>query len=156
MPPIPNWNERHSSRLKKPLASNPDLAEAYLARAQLTWNLRNGFPHERAIADLRRAIVSNPNLAEAHVELGKLYFHIGLIPESIAANEEAVRLDPRASDVVTNRLVGATSGQWHDRVGPRRGRPKSAVAGAVTRLRAGVPGHDRRRDCRTRATRLVD
>jgi TolB-like protein len=92
--------------IEKALATNPDLAEAYLARAQLTWNLRNGFPHERAIADLRRAIENNPNLAEAHVELGKLYLHIGLIDKSIAANTEALRLEPRSTAAV-QRLVGA-------------------------------------------------
>ncbi|HET9474175.1 MAG TPA: tetratricopeptide repeat protein, partial [Steroidobacteraceae bacterium] len=43
-----------------------------LARAQLTWNLRNRFPHERAIVDLQRALSINPNLAEAYVELGKV------------------------------------------------------------------------------------
>ena len=92
--------------IEKALAINPDLAEAYLARAQLTWNLRNGFPHERAIADLRRAIENNPNLVEAHIELGKLYVHIGLIEKSIAANTEALRLDPR-SPLALQRLVGA-------------------------------------------------
>ncbi len=92
--------------IEQALAINPDLAEAYLARAQLMWNLRNGFPHERAIADVKRAIASNPSLAEAHIELGKLYFHIGLIDESIVANEEALRLDPRASPPL-QRLIGA-------------------------------------------------
>lgn len=92
--------------IQRALAINPDLAEAYLARAQLTWNLRNGFPHERAIADLHRAIKANPSLAEAHVELGKVYVHVGLIDKSIAANQEALRLDPRAT-AATQRLIAA-------------------------------------------------
>ena len=57
--------------IQRALAINPEQAEAYLARAQLTWNLRNGFPHERAITDLRRALSINPNLADAYVELEK-------------------------------------------------------------------------------------
>ena len=92
--------------IEKALAINPDLAEAYLARAQLPWNLRNGFPHERAIIDLRRAIENNPNLAEAHIEIGKIYSHIGLIEKSVAASAEALRLDPR-STVALRRLIDA-------------------------------------------------
>ena len=103
----PELERKAFVEIEKALAINPDLAEAYLARAQLTWNLRNGFPHEGAIADLRRAIALNPNLAVAHLELGKLYFHIGLIDQTIAANEEALRLDPGANVAATNRLVGA-------------------------------------------------
>lgn len=103
----PELERKASVEIEKALAINPDLAEAYLARAQLIWNLRNGFPHERAIADLRRAIALNPNLAVAHVELGKLYLHIGLLDQSIAANEEALRLDPGANVGATNRMVAA-------------------------------------------------
>ena len=102
----PSLEQKAFLEIQKSLAINPDQAEAYLARAQLIWNLRNGFPHERAIADVRRAIAHNPNLAEAHVELGKLYWHIGLTDKSIAANEEALRLDPR-STLAVQRLVGA-------------------------------------------------
>ena len=80
--------------IERALALNPNQAEAYLARAQLTWNLRNGFPHERAVTDLRRALSINPNLAEAYSELGKIYYHIGLTERAVEANEQAQRLDP--------------------------------------------------------------
>ena len=93
----PELERKAFVEIEKALAINPDLAEAYLARAQLIWNLRNGFPHERAIADVRRALANNPNLAEAHVELGKFYYHIGLTDQAIAANQEALRLDPRST-----------------------------------------------------------
>lgn len=90
--------------ISKALAVNPDQAEAYLARAQLIWNVRNGFPHERAVADLRRALAINPNLAEAHLELGKIYYHIGLTDKAVAANEEVLRLDPSSWDAERRRL----------------------------------------------------
>lgn len=80
--------------IQRALALNPNQAEAYLARAQLTWNLRNGFPHEQAVSDLRRALSINPNLAEAYVELGKVYYHIGLTDKAVEVNEQAQRLDP--------------------------------------------------------------
>ena len=52
----PVIEQRAFVEIQRALAINPEQAEAYLARAQLTWNLRNGFPHERAITDLRRAL----------------------------------------------------------------------------------------------------
>jgi serine/threonine-protein kinase len=102
----PELERRAFIAIEKALAINPDLADAYLARAQLMWNLRNGFPHERTIEDLRRAVALNPNLAEAHIELGKLYYHVGLIDAAVAANQQALRLDPR-STVARNRFVAA-------------------------------------------------
>ena len=102
----PALEQKAFVEIEKALASNPDLAEAFLARSQLIWNLRNGFPHEKAIADVRRAIESNPNLAEAYIELGKLYLHTGLIDKSLEANRHALELDPR-SITATQRLVGA-------------------------------------------------
>ena len=102
----PELERRAFISIQKALTINPDLAEAYLARAQLIWNLRNGFPHERTIADLRRAIANNPNLAEAHIELGKLYSHIGLIDNAIAANRHALVLDP-LSTAARQRLISA-------------------------------------------------
>ena len=90
----PVLEQRAYLELQRALLTNPNQAEAYLARAQLTWTLRNRFPHEPAIRDLRRALSINPNLAEAYVELGKVYFHIGLTDQALDANEQAQRLDP--------------------------------------------------------------
>ena len=80
--------------VERALALDPDLAEAYLARAQLIWTLPNRFPHERALHDLKQAIALNPSLADAHRELGKVFLHVGLLEESIAANTRALRLNP--------------------------------------------------------------
>jgi TolB-like protein/tetratricopeptide (TPR) repeat protein len=92
--------------IRKALAIDPNLAEAYLARAQLKWSLGYRFPHPEAISDLRRALRINPSLAEAHIELGKIYLHIGLTDKAIDANEQAERLDPGAASPL-NRRVGA-------------------------------------------------
>ena len=80
--------------IDKALTIDPDLAEAYLARAQLTWTAVNEFPHEAAIDDLRRAVAINPNLAQAYIELGKVYYHIGLTDKALEAHDRAERLDP--------------------------------------------------------------
>ena len=92
--PDPVLEQQAYVELQRALMINPNQAEAYLARAQLTWTLRNRFPHEAAIGDLRRALSINPNLSEAYVELGKVYFHIGLTDRAVEANDQAQRLDP--------------------------------------------------------------
>jgi tetratricopeptide (TPR) repeat protein len=107
----PEFERKAFIEIEKALAINPDQAEAHLARAQLIWNFRNGFPHERAIADLRRALSSNPNLAEAHVELGKVYYHIGLLDKAIAENSEALKLDPLAAIADRRRIAAMIDAQ---------------------------------------------
>jgi serine/threonine-protein kinase len=92
----PALEQKAFLEIERAVAINPDQAEAYLARSQLTWNLRNGFPHERAITDLQRALSINPNLADAYVELGKVYVHIGLTDKAVEANDQGQRLDPSA------------------------------------------------------------
>jgi TolB-like protein/Flp pilus assembly protein TadD len=88
------WEQKAFLAIDKALALDADLAEGYLARAQLAWSLPNGFPHERAVRDLQRAIAIKPSLADAHIELGKIYVHIGLLDKAILENAQALRLDP--------------------------------------------------------------
>ena len=88
------FDEKAFLEIQRALAIDPNLPEAYLARAQLTWTARNRFPHEAAITDLRRALALNANLADAHLELEKVYYHIGLTDKVIAAGEQVQRLDP--------------------------------------------------------------
>jgi eukaryotic-like serine/threonine-protein kinase len=102
--------------VEQALALNPDQAEAYLARAQLVWTLRNGFPHESAVADLRQALAINPNLAEAYVELGKIYYHVGLTEKAVEANERALRLDPAESSAARRRFLALADARRLDAV----------------------------------------
>jgi serine/threonine protein kinase/tetratricopeptide (TPR) repeat protein len=99
------WEQKAILAVEKALATEPELAEGYLARAQLVWTLPNGFPHDRAVADLKHAIALNPNLAEAYVELGKVYLHIGLLDKSIEANSRALRLDPENIEAKGRRIA---------------------------------------------------
>jgi serine/threonine protein kinase/tetratricopeptide (TPR) repeat protein len=94
--------------IQKALSLKADLGEAYLARAQLTWNLSKGFPHERAVADLRKALKCNPNLAEAYAELSKVFYHVGLTDKAVEANDNAERLDPSAKITGGRRLRALT------------------------------------------------
>jgi TolB-like protein/DNA-binding winged helix-turn-helix (wHTH) protein/tetratricopeptide (TPR) repeat protein len=100
------WDEQAFVQIQRALAIDPNLPEAYLARAQLTWTARNRFPHEAAIRDLRRALSLNPNLADAYQELEKVYYHLGLTDKVIAAGRQVQRLDP-AQALFSNRTFRA-------------------------------------------------
>jgi TolB-like protein len=99
------WEQKAILAVDKALAIEPQLAEGYLARAQLVWTLPNGFPHDRAVADLKHAVALNANLAEAYVELGKVYLHIGVLDKSIEANSLALRLDPENIAAKARRIA---------------------------------------------------
>ncbi len=88
------WETKAYVATEKALSLDPNLAEAHLAKANLTWTLSNGFPHEKAIKELKHAIELNPNFTEAHESLGSIYFHIGLFDEALAELRFALKLDP--------------------------------------------------------------
>ena len=88
------YQEKAYVSIERALALDPDLAEAYAARALLAWTLANGFPHETAAADLRRALELDPNLADARWLLGRIYAHVGLLDASLGQFEIAQRLAP--------------------------------------------------------------
>ena len=78
------------SDYEKALALNKDFIEARIFMANLFTD--TGRP-EDAVPLLRQAISDNQNNAEAHWELGYAYRFAGLLKESIAAGENARRLD---------------------------------------------------------------
>ena len=92
--PRREWEEKASAEIEKALSLDPNLPEAYLARAQVLWTRLNNFPHERAARDLRRALSLNPSLAEAHSFLALIYFHVGLFEKSEEELKLARKLDP--------------------------------------------------------------
>ena len=100
------YDERAFLGIRRALTIDPNLPEAYLARAQLTWTARNRFPHEVAIADLRRALALNANLADAHLELEKVFYHLGLTDKVIAEGEQVQQLDPSQA-ISSNRTFRA-------------------------------------------------
>ena len=92
--PDRSWQEKAYAEIAKALADDTELAEAYLARGNLTWTWPNGFPHERAVRDYQRALALNPSLGDARVALARLYQHIGLLDEALVQLQEALRVEP--------------------------------------------------------------
>jgi TolB-like protein/predicted Ser/Thr protein kinase len=88
------WRRKAEEQIEKALALDPNLPDACLSRGALAWTLENGFPHEEAAVDFHRAIEANPNLAGAHAALASLYYHVGLLDESLAEYAKALKIDP--------------------------------------------------------------
>jgi serine/threonine protein kinase/TolB-like protein len=99
-------DQKAFAEITQALATDPTLAEAFLARAQLQWTAAQGFPHEAAVSDLVRATSINPNLADAYLELEKVYYHIGLTDHAVKAHEQVNRLDPFQAET-SNRAFRA-------------------------------------------------
>src|SRR5204862_4354209 len=76
------------------LRLDPDLADAYFARAIIQWTHRHGFPHEQAIAELKQAIALEPSFAEAHHWLGTVFAHVGLLEKAEQELRSALQLEP--------------------------------------------------------------
>jgi tetratricopeptide (TPR) repeat protein len=88
------YSEKAYIEAEKSLYLNSELGEGYFARAYCSWNFQNKFPHEKTIREYKKAIALNPDLDEAYHYLGILYYHVGLIQESIDAFSKALKINP--------------------------------------------------------------
>lgn len=99
--PDKKWREQAFVALEKALSLDPDLPEAYLARATLIWIPENHFPHELAVAEVKRAISLQPNFAEARRYLSSIYSHIGLHQKAFEQVHIALTLNPHDPETLT-------------------------------------------------------
>jgi serine/threonine-protein kinase len=97
--PNPAWEERAFVEIEKALALDPNLAEAYQQKGNLTWTRANGFPHEAAAKLHRKATALKPSLVEPHNSLGAIYMHVGLFDRALAEYDSARTLDPTTTFV---------------------------------------------------------
>jgi TolB-like protein/class 3 adenylate cyclase/Tfp pilus assembly protein PilF len=93
--PQKKWREQAFVALEKALTLNPELPEAYLARAKLLWIHENGFPHEQTVLEVKRAIALQPNFTEARRFLSATYSHIGLHEKASEELQKALELNPQ-------------------------------------------------------------
>ena len=87
-------NERVEENINKALALDSDLAEAYVARADLT--LKRDWDFPRVEADLLRAIELEPNNDAAHWLYALLSSYRGRFDQAMAEIETALVIDPGA------------------------------------------------------------
>ena len=97
--PNPAWPERAFVEIEKALALDPNLAEAYQQKGNLTWTKPNGFPHEVAAKLHRKAAALKPSFVDPHASLGVIYMHVGLLDRALAEYDTALALDPTTAFV---------------------------------------------------------
>jgi serine/threonine protein kinase len=102
----PTAEERAFVAVEKALSLRPDLAEVYVARGDLLWTEKNGFPHADALRDYRRAMELNPKLAEAHSSAARVLAHVGLQAEARRHMEKASELQPAGILTRLNTMWG--------------------------------------------------
>ena len=71
---------------------DPGQGQIHLNRAFITWSWYRGWRIVEGIREIRRAIELTPTLAD--LELGSLYYHLGLFEEWKRANERLVAMNP--------------------------------------------------------------
>lgn len=77
---VERWGERADAEARAALASNPDLAEAHLARAAVA--RKREFDWNATISSARRALALNPNLEQARFFMAAAYYHNGFMEEA--------------------------------------------------------------------------
>jgi tetratricopeptide (TPR) repeat protein len=92
--PNPAWEERAFVEIEKAIALDPNLAEAYQEKGDLTWTRANGFPHEAAAKLHRQAVGLKPSFVDPHNSLASIYMHVGLLDRALAEYDTALALDP--------------------------------------------------------------
>jgi len=103
--------QKARAALDRATALEPDLAEAYVVRANLMLPPR--IQWVEAVPELRKALSINPNSDEAHSLLARAYVHLGFFEEGRAAALKALEISP--GDALA-RLHVAEGLQWSGRL----------------------------------------
>ena len=100
-------NRRARALFERAIALDPSYARAYAALSRThnyDWRYRwSGDPTESNAVSLelaRRAVSLDESDARGHAELGWVYLYRHQLPQSIAAYETALRLNPNAADIM--------------------------------------------------------
>ena len=91
------WAERAREEIKRAHALDPQLAETHVARHYLLGSAYEGWQTEAAVRELLLAQRLNPNVG--HVELGSIYYHLGLEDLGDRAYQRALDIDPTSEHV---------------------------------------------------------
>lgn len=96
------WAERAKEEINRAEALDPQLAETHVARHYLLGSAYEGWKTEAAVRELLLAQQINPNVG--HVELGSIYYHLGLEDLGDRAYQRALDIDP-TSEYVKNMIT---------------------------------------------------
>jgi tetratricopeptide (TPR) repeat protein len=91
------WAERAREEINRADALDPQLAETHVARHYLLGSAYEGWQTEAAVRELLLAQRLNPNVG--HVELGSIYYHLGLEDLGDRAYQRALDIDPTSEHV---------------------------------------------------------
>lgn len=91
------WAERTREEINRADALDPQLAETHVARHYLLGSAYEGWQTESAVRELLLAQQLNPNVG--HVELGSIYYHLGLEDLGDRAYQRALDIDPTSEHV---------------------------------------------------------
>ena len=83
----PKWVERGDAACNKALQLDPNLAEALVARARISYSQRK---HDQAIEFAKRAIALKPDCEGVYNVLGRVYFASGRFQEAAELTEKAI------------------------------------------------------------------
>jgi TolB-like protein/Tfp pilus assembly protein PilF len=93
--PEPLWLQRAEEHCERALRLDPELPEAYWAKAAILWSPAKNFQHAEAIAALERVLAAQPNFDRAHNRMAAICTHIGRLEEARIAHDLAMRSNPR-------------------------------------------------------------
>ena len=110
--PDGGWYEKAEALCARALAIEPDLPEGRYLKGRMLWSPRKGFDHAGALRELSVAIAGSPNLGEAYHWKALILNHVGLLDESLAANEQALTIYPDDMAYVHVGLVRLLQGRY--------------------------------------------
>ena len=108
---VERWGERADAEARTALESNPDLAEAHLARAAVA--RKRDFDWNATMSSSRRALTLNPNLEQARYFMAAAYYHNGFMEEARIEMERgrtlrgADQLEPLRIDALVAMFSGS-------------------------------------------------
>ncbi len=91
------WADMAKEEINRADALDPQLAETHIARHWLLVSAYEGWQSEAAVRELLLAQQLNPNVG--HVELGGIYYHLGLEDLGDRAYQRALDIDPTSEFV---------------------------------------------------------
>jgi DNA-binding winged helix-turn-helix (wHTH) protein/TolB-like protein len=113
---IDGWGTRAEAEARAALDSDPNLAEAHLARAAVA--RKREFDWDATVTASRRALVLNPSLDHARYFMAAAYYHLGYMDEALIEMRKG--RDVRGVDVIEPVRIEALVALFSGNFGPAR------------------------------------